>query len=105
MGKLSDWGLGHTNSKTCEKCGMEKADKKHDGCCKDEHKFIKNDTDQKSAEAGLQMLQLLATALPPLPAAFQTNYFPCVTVENPMSHAPPPGTGVAVYIRNCVFRI
>ena len=84
---------------------MKKEANKDNGCCKDEHKFFKNDTDQKSAEAGIQMLQWLATALPPLTAAIQMNYFPLVTVENPMSHPPPPGTSVAVYIRNCVFRI
>jgi hypothetical protein len=24
MGRLAGWGLGHNNSKTCGKCGMEK---------------------------------------------------------------------------------
>jgi hypothetical protein len=102
MGKLADWSIGHRDTSTCEKCGMKKGDK---GCCKDEHKFFKDNTDQQPVKAGLQMLQSLATALPPLPVAFQPNYFPPALVENSMSHAPPPGVAVAVYIRNCVFLI
>ncbi len=105
MGKLANWGLGQNNAKTCEECGMEKAANEDNDCCRDEHKFFKDNTDQRSAEAGLHMLHLLATALPPLPIAIQRDYFPLVTVENPMSHAPPPGATVALYIRNCVFRI
>ncbi len=83
---------------------MEKADQDK-GCCRDEHKFFKDNTDQQSSKAGLQMLQLLATALPPCPIAIQSHYFPAVTMENPMSQAPPPPSGIAVYIRNCVFLI
>ena len=60
MGKLADWGIGHDKSENCSQCGMEKTDKKDNGCCKDEHKFIKNITDQKIAESGLQLSQLMA---------------------------------------------
>jgi hypothetical protein len=104
MGKLAGWELGNHHPKTCNKCGKEKANQDK-GCCKDEHKFFKDNTDQLSAKAGLQMLQLLATALPPFPLAIQRHYFPAVTMENPMSHAPPAHSVVAVYIRNCVFLI
>ncbi len=105
MGKLADWGLWNNESKTCGGCGMEKTDEKDNSCCKDEHKFIKNETDQKAAEASFQMIQLVATVLPvsfiELPAAD----FPALTGENPLSHAPPRCGGVAVYIRNCIFLI
>jgi len=103
MGKLADWDLGHNKSKTCSKCGMEKSMEKDNGCCKDEHKFIKNVTDQKIAELGLQMAKLVT-----LPVSFieiPSVDFPVVTEENPVSHAPPRSGGVAVYIRNCVFLI
>ena len=105
MGNLADWGFGHKNSNTCGKCGMEKSEEKDKGCCRDEHKFIKNDTDQKTAEAGLQMLQVLAVALPVSFIEISSNDFPSVTEQNPISHAPPRTNGVAVYIRNCVFLI
>jgi hypothetical protein len=105
MGKLAAWGLGHTTSKTCDKCGMEKSGEKDKGCCKDEHKFVKNNTDQKTAETDFQLTQLIAVALPVSFVEIPANDFPSVTEENPISHAPPQSCSVAIYIRNCVFRI
>ncbi len=105
MGKLADWGLGHNKSKTCGKCGMEKTEEKDNGCCKDEHKFVKNDGDQKIAEAGFQMMQLASVALPVSFVEIPDNNFSSVTEENPISHAPPRSTGVAVYILNRTFLI
>ncbi len=105
MDKLADWGIGHNNSKSCSKCGMEKSNEKDNGCCKDEYKFIKNTTDQKTAETGFQFIQLIAVALPVPFIEIPSNNFPSVTEESPFSHAPPKSCGVAVYIRNCVFLI
>ena len=48
MGKLADWGFGDNNSKTCGKCGMEKSEQKENGCCKDEHTFLKNEVRPKN---------------------------------------------------------
>ena len=103
MGKLADWDLGHNKSKTCSKCGMEKSNEKDNGCCKDEHKFVKNVSDQKIAEAGLQMAKVLTLTVSFI--EIPTIDFHVVTEENPVSHAPPRSGGVAVYIRNCVFLI
>ena len=64
MGKLAGWGFGDNKSKTCGRCGMEKSEEKDNGCCKDEHTFLKNDSDQKVTTIGFQMIQLLAVALP-----------------------------------------
>lgn len=105
MGKLADWGLGHNNSKTCGNCGMEKSQEKDNGCCKDEYKFIKNDADQKKAEAGFQIIQILAAALPVSFIEISSTGFSCITEENPISHAPPRSSGVAVYILNRTFLI
>jgi hypothetical protein len=105
MGKLADWGLGQNKSKTCGGCGMEKSEEKDNGCCKDEHKFFKNDTDQKTVESGFQLIQLLSMALPVSFIDILSNDFSSVTEENPIRHAPPRSSGVAVYIRNCVFLI
>ena len=53
MGKLASWGLIDHESKTCAQCGMIKKipasqnmTAKMD-CCRDEHKQIKTDNDQK----------------------------------------------------------
>ena len=105
MGKLADWDLGHHMSKTCPKCGMKKSEEKDNGCCKDEHKFIKNNTDQKNGEAGFQLIPLIAAAFPVSFVDILSVNFPSETEDNPISHAPPRSSGVAVYIRNCVFLI
>lgn len=105
MGKLADWGLGHKKSATCGKCGMEKSEKKENGCCKDKHKFIKNDTDQKTTEAAFQMTKAMAVALPVSFFEIPSADIPAIAEENPISHAPPQSNSIAVYIRNCVFLI
>jgi hypothetical protein len=105
MGKMSDWGIGQIDSKTCGTCGMEKAEKTDYGCCKDEHKFFKDDSAQKVTENNLQLLQLLSIALPSSYILLPVVDFSSVTEENPLSHAPPRTNGVAVYIRNCIFLI
>lgn len=76
MGELADMGLGKNKSKTCGKCGMEKSDEKDNGCCKDEQKFIKNTTDQKVAETGIQMMQLASNVLPVSFLKYRTLIFP-----------------------------
>jgi hypothetical protein len=105
MGKIVDWDLGHNTSKTCGGCGMEKSDEKDNGCCKDEHKFIKNINDQKTSETGFQLIKLIAVAIPVSFVEIPPVNFPSVTEKNPISHAPLRSSGVAVYIRNCVFLI
>ncbi len=104
MGELAEWGLGYNKSKTCGKCGMEKSDEKDNGCCKDEHKFVKNDNDQKPAESFVINFALHVFDLP-------AEYFSAIeipfsgTEKYPVSHAPPRSCGVPVYIRNCIFLI
>ncbi len=105
MGKISDWGIGYDDSKTCGKCGMEQKDSKDKGCCKDEHKFFKDDSAQKITENNLQYLQLLSLVSPSNFIELTKDNFPSLTEANPISHSPPLKNAVAVYIRNCVFRI
>ena len=105
MDKLANWSLSHSNSSKCSKCGMEKnhgATK--DGCCKDEHKVIKNSKDQNLAQASFYLIQI--TSIPHLASS---NELPAidvssVTESNPISHAPPRNI-VSIFIRNCVFLI
>ena len=51
MGKLAGWGFGDNKSKACGGCGMEKTDEKDNGCCKDEHKFLKTTQTKKSYDS------------------------------------------------------
>ena len=103
MGKLADWGLSKNNSKTCPECGMEKTEKSDNGCCKDEHKFVKDDSAQKLTESNLQMLQLFSVAIPATFIELPALDIQSITEENPVNHAPPRTHGVAIYIRNCIF--
>jgi hypothetical protein len=105
MGRLASWGLGDSKSNTCPKCGMEKNNKKDNGCCRDEHKFLKNDLSQKATENNLQLFQAMPTALPTCCNQLSELVFPSVTEENPFGHSPPRTPAVAVHIRHCVFRI
>ncbi len=105
MGKLADWGLGQKESKTCGKCGMKTSEAKDNGCCKDEHKFFKTDTNQKAAEAGLQLLQILAIDLPVSFVEYPSFNFTSASEDYPVSNAPPRSNGVAVYILNRTFLI
>ena len=100
MGKLADWRFGHNKSNTCSKCGMEKNDAKKTSCCKDEHKFIKNDTDQKVVESSFQLMKIAGAALFPDYSELPLLHISSVTEENPVSNAPPRDSGVAVYIFN-----
>jgi len=103
MDKLIGWSLEHSKGNRCSKCGMVKK-QKGKACCKDEHKQLKLQNDQKAA-ASYQAIQLSSVAI-------LTNFFTCPSVhlsslveENPLSHAPPGSECIPLYIRNQVFRI
>ena len=105
MGKLADWGLVHDKSKTCGECGMEKSDAQDSGCCKDEHKLIKNDSDQKINETSFQLMEVMALAPHPVHIELSLVQISSVTEENPLSNAPPRSSSVAVYILKRTFLI
>lgn len=105
MGELADWGFGHHDSRNCSKCGMEEAKQKEKGCCKDENKFIKNNSDQKITESVFPLAQLISVTLPPAFIELPPNAFPFVAEVNPLNNAPPKNNGIAVFIRICAFLI
>ncbi len=102
MGAHAGWGFGHNDAKICSKCGMEEKD---NGCCKNEHRFIKNNTDQKITESTFQLMQLIAVALPLSFVEIPTGAIVSKTAVNPIRKVPPRTSAIAVYIRNCVFLI
>ena len=104
MDKLVDIGFSHNKDKKCGECGMDKSHKGNKGCCKDEHKQFKLDTDHKGVSA--YQLMVFAPVLSPAPL-FELLHInlPTVTEQNPLNHAPPRHGDIAVHIRNCVFRI
>lgn len=105
MGKLISLNLRSKESDKCDKRGMSESDRKNKGCCKDEHKFFQNSTDQKCLNAGIELTQQFGVTSPASFAEISSVLFSFVTEENPKIHAPPHFFGVAVFIRNCSFLI
>lgn len=101
MGKMAGWGLDHLKSKTCSKCGMEK----NNGCCKDEYKLIKNDTDQKIGESDFRHVQLTTVTPPDSFIDLSFNNSTSLKERNLFNHPPPRSSSAPIFIRNCVFLI
>ncbi|HET9745365.1 MAG TPA: hypothetical protein VFP97_06625 [Chitinophagaceae bacterium] len=105
MDELVGWGLWHSNSSTCGTCGMEKGHKTtDDGCCKDEYKYVKNTTDQKTTDNTIQTPQGLKNAAPSF-CNNEADHFSNIPQDYSTNHAPPIKSGVEILLRNCVFRI
>ena len=105
MGNLADWGIGDKESKSCNKCGMQKTAKKSHHCCNDKQHFVKITTDQNAFETAFQAAHSIAIAMPVSFFEILSIDLLSVTEANTISHAPPRLNGLAVYIRNCVFLI
>jgi len=104
-GMLANRGLNHCTSKICNKCGSEKINRKNNLCCRNENRFIKNDKDQNIPESVFQLPHLTAVAIPASIVEISCNTFASEKEANPISHAPPPGSSVAIYLLDRVFRI
>ena len=105
MGHLASWGIGEDKSKKCGKCGMKKAKENKKGCCKDEKKFYKNTSDQKTSAAVKYSMQGLSAILPVGPAQKANALLPIINSVRPIIHGPPKGTSVPVYIFDQSFLI
>lgn len=111
MGKLISWGLIDQETKNCTFCGMVKKTTANDGvsanknCCKDEHKEIKTEKDQKATSAEFQFFKLTPDA-----AAIHFFSLPAfrissITLENPTANAPPIFGVKPIFLLNRNFRI
>lgn len=105
MGELIDSGLWHNSDKSCSNCGMEKSDSADNGCCKDEHKFVKLDKDQKTAEQHVFHLYLLSAVETHVFNVAELKLPSSLTECFPVNNAPPLQSAIPIFIRNCVFRI
>ena len=104
-GNMADRGLSHCISKICDKCGSEHINKKDKNCCRNENKFVKNDNDQNIPESVFHPTPSTDVALPPYFLELSFNEFASASEVIPINHAPPPDSGVAIYLRDRVFRI
>ncbi|WP_052273294.1 HYC_CC_PP family protein [Flavihumibacter solisilvae] len=105
MGKIADWSLGHAEkSGECSNCGMEKSTSSDNGCCKDEHKFIKGSIDQKLVES-VQLMLVTAVPVNPIYVVLQAPATSNEVEILPHSNAPPRSSKVDIYILDNTFLI
>ncbi len=106
MGRLAGWSLGLELPDLCGKCGMDKSEGKDKGCCRDEHRVLKTSVDQKTIGSTFSLnLPVTAPALPALHTDPLYFHLQDHDVPTPMNGVPPSLNSIAVYLRNCVFRI
>jgi hypothetical protein len=111
MGKLASWGLIDKEGKNCATCGMAKKTSNpgcvtaKTGCCKDEHKLIKTDKDQKVPQSDLQFSKIFAEALAAHNPALLVSPFSSLAVAFPNSNAPPLTSKNPIFLLNRNFRI
>jgi hypothetical protein len=105
MDILAARGNSHCKSQKCDKCGSEKINKKDNLCCRNENKFVKNDKDQNIPESVFHLTPSIAVALPPYFLELSFNQFASTSEVIPINDALPPISGIAIYVRNCVFLI
>lgn len=103
MDRLASTALFAKKVTTCGKCGMNIHTSK--GCCRDEVKIIKMETDQKAAYSILFELPALDAQVC-LPSAFiAASFINVKETRHYQNHSPPLLTEQDTYLQNCVFRI
>ncbi|MCF6404630.1 hypothetical protein L3C95_17165 [Chitinophaga filiformis] len=105
MGKLVKVQLWHEDAKRCSNCGMNKKKQCARKCCRDEHKTVKLEKDQKAAENTVHFMQLVAINSPVFHTGFSEAYPFSVIEEFPLANAPPRSSKVPSRIFNCIFRV
>ena len=103
MDKLISWDFSQKHRSMCNNCGMEKKD--HKGCCRDEHKILHIDKDQKATQTSYEFSKIFSDVATVPFAGLPLAYPLSVVLENPASNSPPPLSGPPIFILNCNFRI
>lgn len=103
MDKLVSLGLNKSDEKECSNCGMEKAGK--DGCCKDDHKQVKIESDQKTTESSIFLFNHISDVTIVPFAEFQIGSSIASSFRLPFSNGPPKHRATSIYLANRVFRI
>ena len=102
MGKPVNWAWWSVDADKCSKCGMANSVTKDKGCCTDEPKQIRLESDQKMGLMAFKFLQLP----PSVPLSFievPSHILTSTKKDNPANNAPPLCSSIAVYITHCVY--
>jgi hypothetical protein len=111
MGKLASWGLIDHESKSCTLCGMVKktSGPKHMAakmdCCRDEHKQIKTDKDQKLVPSEFFKYNDLSQAISLNEPALQSALAFSISIEYPKTNAPPLSGKLPLFVLYRNFRL
>ena len=98
MGKIASVDINHTSDK-CGKCGM----KTKGGCCKDEFKIVKLEDSHKLISNDIKIYSPIAV-IDNSKSLLDTRIFSSQIRSDYNNHSPP-GSGIALNILHCVFRI
>ena len=111
MGKLASWGLIDHERTNCAQCGMvKKTSPSHRmtakmDCCRDEHKQIKTDKDQKLSPAEFFKYNDLSQAIAFDEPAVHTIKAFSVSIQYPNTNAPPLIGTLPLFVLYRNFRI
>jgi hypothetical protein len=111
MGKLISWGLIDQDGKACANCGVPKntpagqCQAGKGNCCKDEHRPVKIDKDQKTPEPAHKFLNLPFEIAVGNFAILRDHLVDSYLAGFPTTNAPPGLLKVPVFLRNGNFRI
>jgi hypothetical protein len=114
MGKLASWGLINHESKNCARCGMIKKSPSSQNaqnmaakmnCCRDEHKQIKTDSDQKLFSSEFFKYCDLSQGIALQESTTENIKAVSISIAYPNTNAPPLYFKLPRFILNCNFRI
>jgi hypothetical protein len=103
MDRLIGWEVSHEDTSKCSKNDMEKKD--HKGCCKDENRQIKNDTDQKVSESFTQLSDITSEIAKICSSACSFALPNIIPNKFTKANSPPRSCHTSINIVNCVFLI
>lgn len=102
MGKLAGVEYFGEEKDKCGKCGMKEVGK--NGCCHDEHKFVKLEDSHKQAFNAIDFKYTPLAILNPIPV-FNWQQLLVATYTPVINYSPPLYNKPSVCILNCTFRI
>src|SRR4051812_43375251 len=111
MGKLASWGLIEHESKNCAQCGMVKKTSSPQymatkmDCCKDEHKQIKTDKDQKLFPSEFFKYNSLSQAITLHESVISGVKILSAAIEHPNTNGPPLSGKLPLFIIYRNFRL
>lgn len=105
MGELVDWSFTQNERHACDFCGMEKKEATKDVCCKDVQHQAKVDQAQKANAQVYKFEQSIFDIPQATPIENYLLPISNVVLKEVRSNAPPLGTPLPIFIKNCTYRI